>query len=128
MASGTPALVVCESCGAKHRWLPQLIGRQLKCNCGNLIRVDATPALAGAKESARPAKRRYGGYMMPVFQVLARLKSLRGTRFDVFGYSATSRIDQCQSEERPLIPLDELLGSIPGRPHDQHYVGALAFA
>jgi indolepyruvate ferredoxin oxidoreductase len=48
----------------------------------------APPLLARRKPgSGVPAKMRFGGWMMPVFGVLARLKPLRGTLFDVFGYT-----------------------------------------
>ena len=49
----------------------------------------------------------------------ARLKAV-GVGISGAASAALERVD--------VIPLDELLGSIPGRPHDEHYVGALAFA
>ncbi len=42
-------------------------------------------------------KRRFGSWMMRVFSILARLKILRGSAFDVFGFSAERR------EERSLV-------------------------
>jgi len=47
--------------------------------------------------SGEPKKRSFGAWMMPLFNVLARFKILRGTRFDVFGYGA----ERCM--ERQLI-------------------------
>jgi indolepyruvate ferredoxin oxidoreductase len=44
-----------------------------------------------------PRKRRFGPWMFAVFRLLARLRFLRGTRFDPFGYSAERR------RERQLI-------------------------
>jgi len=49
----------------------------------------------------------------------ARLKAL-GVGISGAATASLERID--------ALPLDHLLGSIPGRPYDQHYVGALAFA
>ena len=42
-------------------------------------------------------KREYGAWMMPMFRLLASLKRLRGTRLDLFGYTAERR------RERRLI-------------------------
>jgi indolepyruvate ferredoxin oxidoreductase len=54
----------------------------------------APPTLAGAATSTRPAKRRYGGYMVHVFRVLAGLKWLRGMRFDPVGRTAERRMER----------------------------------
>ncbi|WP_422802390.1 indolepyruvate ferredoxin oxidoreductase family protein [Telluria beijingensis] len=52
----------------------------------------APPLLARSKPgSTVPRKMRLGGWMMPVFGVLARCKSLRGGPLDVFGYTAERR-------------------------------------
>ncbi|SFC41859.1 indolepyruvate ferredoxin oxidoreductase family protein [Massilia yuzhufengensis] len=51
----------------------------------------APPLLAPRDASGRPAKRRYGPWMMPVFGMLARLRCLRGTLLDPFGYSSERR-------------------------------------
>jgi indolepyruvate ferredoxin oxidoreductase len=39
-------------------------------------------------------KQAYGAWVMPIFRVLARLKRLRGTRLDPFGYSAERRAER----------------------------------
>jgi indolepyruvate ferredoxin oxidoreductase len=41
-----------------------------------------------------PRKIRFGGWMLPVFRRLAKLKSLRGTAFDLFGYTRERRTDR----------------------------------
>jgi indolepyruvate ferredoxin oxidoreductase len=41
-----------------------------------------------------PRKREYGAWMLHVFRMLARLKGLRGTWFDVFGRTAERRHDR----------------------------------
>ena len=46
------------------------------------------------KNSGRPAKREFGGWMMKVFSVLQRFKGLRGTAFDIFGYSEERRLER----------------------------------
>jgi len=41
-----------------------------------------------------PKKRAYGPWMMKAFAMLARLKGLRGTRWDVFGYTAERKMER----------------------------------
>ncbi|WP_068089054.1 indolepyruvate ferredoxin oxidoreductase family protein [Novosphingobium rosa] len=58
----------------------------------------ASAALFSGQDAAgRPRKRELGGWMMPVFRVLARFRGLRGTPFDPFGYMTERR------KERALI-------------------------
>jgi indolepyruvate ferredoxin oxidoreductase len=55
----------------------------------------APPILGGGKDAlGRPKKRAFGSWMMPVFKMLAKLKGLRGTPFDIFGYSADRKIER----------------------------------
>ena len=55
--------------------------------------------------SGEPRKSRYGAWMMRVFAVLARLKGLRGTMLDPFGYTQERR------RERRLVECYEQLVS-----------------
>jgi indolepyruvate ferredoxin oxidoreductase len=57
----------------------------------------APPLLARSNERGELQKRHYGPWMLSAFKVLARLKGLRGTAFDVFGYTAE------RQSERALI-------------------------
>jgi indolepyruvate ferredoxin oxidoreductase len=55
----------------------------------------APPLLGGAKDAmGRPKKRAFGAWMMPVFRMLAKLRTLRGTAFDIFGYSADRKLER----------------------------------
>ncbi len=54
----------------------------------------APPLLARTGPDGRPAKREFGGGMARVWPWLARLKVLRGTPFDPFGYSAERRMER----------------------------------
>jgi indolepyruvate ferredoxin oxidoreductase len=55
----------------------------------------APPLLGGAKDAlGRPKKRAFGAWMQPVFRLLAKMKGLRGTAFDMFGYSADRRLER----------------------------------
>jgi len=55
----------------------------------------APPLLADVDpETGRPRKRGYGPWIVTAFRVLARLKQLRGTRLDVFGYTAERKLER----------------------------------
>jgi indolepyruvate ferredoxin oxidoreductase len=44
--------------------------------------------------SGQLKKCEYGTWVMPMFRLLASLKRLRGTRFDVFGYTAERKMER----------------------------------
>lgn len=44
--------------------------------------------------TGRPKKRQFGSWMLPVFKALSRFRFLRGTHFDVFGYSTERRAER----------------------------------
>jgi indolepyruvate ferredoxin oxidoreductase len=55
----------------------------------------APPLLGGAKDAlGRPRKRAFGPWMMPVFRLLAKMRVLRGTAFDIFGHSADRKLER----------------------------------
>jgi indolepyruvate ferredoxin oxidoreductase len=56
----------------------------------------APPMLGGGKDAlGRPRKRAFGAaWMMPAFRLLARMRGLRGTAFDIFGQSADRRLER----------------------------------
>ncbi|MBT8115261.1 MAG: indolepyruvate ferredoxin oxidoreductase family protein, partial [Arenicella sp.] len=56
-------------------------------------------------------KRQFGSYILPVFGLLARLKGLRGTAFDIFGYSAERRMER-QLIDEVCATADTLLGNL----------------
>jgi indolepyruvate ferredoxin oxidoreductase len=75
----------------------------------------APPFLGGDKDArGRPLKRRFGQWIQTPLQLLARLKGLRGTAFDPFGYTAE------RTMERALIDwyeglIDEMLARLPAQ-------------
>jgi indolepyruvate ferredoxin oxidoreductase len=55
----------------------------------------APPILGGGTDAlGRPRKRAFGAWMMPVFRLLAKMRGLRGTPFDIFGYSADRKLER----------------------------------
>jgi indolepyruvate ferredoxin oxidoreductase len=54
------------------------------------------PPLLARKDplTGEPRKMRFGGWMLPVFKILRNLKALRGTAFDIFGYTAERRTER----------------------------------
>jgi indolepyruvate ferredoxin oxidoreductase len=54
----------------------------------------APPILGGTGPDGRPKKRTFGPWMRTPLKVLAALRSLRGTPFDLFGYSAERRMER----------------------------------
>ncbi|MFZ1430521.1 MAG: indolepyruvate ferredoxin oxidoreductase family protein [Geminicoccaceae bacterium] len=61
-------------------------------------------------------KRRYGPWMFRAFRMLARLKSLRGTTFDVFGYTAERKQERRLLRDYEAI-LDEILQRLDQENH-----------
>ena len=54
----------------------------------------APPFLPGKTHAGRPKKRAFGPWMMAAFGGLERLKFLRGTAFDIFGYSEERKAER----------------------------------
>ena len=53
------------------------------------------PAIAPKdKSSGLPRKMEFGGWMLPLFRLLARLRFLRGTTFDPFGHTAERKLER----------------------------------
>jgi indolepyruvate ferredoxin oxidoreductase len=75
------------------------------------LRFNLAPPLLAVRDSATGhlKKRTYGAWMLHAFRVLARLKFLRGTPFDIFGYSPERKMERSLIEEyettvRALLP------------------------
>ncbi|SFR51302.1 indolepyruvate ferredoxin oxidoreductase family protein [Litoreibacter janthinus] len=54
----------------------------------------APPILSKMGANGRPIKREYGPWMVRAFRILAKMKGLRGTPFDPFGYSAERKTER----------------------------------
>jgi indolepyruvate ferredoxin oxidoreductase len=84
----------------------------------------APPLLARRdKRTGEPRKMAFGRWMLPVFRLLARGKRLRGTAWDVFGYSHERRL-----ERQMIADYERLLDEVAERlsPATHHTAVALA--
>jgi indolepyruvate ferredoxin oxidoreductase len=59
----------------------------------------APPLLARKDKQGRLMKQEFGPWMMKAFGVLAKLKGLRGTAFDVFGYTEERKMERALIQE-----------------------------
>src|SRR5262249_53117174 len=81
------------------------------------------PLLAPTDKSGRPRKITFGPWMFGVFRFLAKLKGLRGTALDIFGYTHERR-----TERKLIADYEAMLGEILGRltPDNPHVAVGLA--
>ncbi|MCA3565151.1 MAG: indolepyruvate ferredoxin oxidoreductase family protein [Methylocystis sp.] len=71
--------------------------KQLQAEFDGDIRLEfhLAPPLLGKKDAqGNPVKTAFGPWMLKAFGVLAKLKRLRGTGLDIFGYSAERRMER----------------------------------
>lgn len=71
------------------------------------------PLISRTGPNGRPVKRAFGPWMLPVFRVLARLKGLRGTRWDVLGRTAERRMERALITEYEADMAEVLAGLTP---------------
>ena len=70
-----------------------------------------SPIIAKRNAKGELQKQKFGPAMLTGFKVLARLKGLRGTPFDVFGRTEERRTERALIAEY-RASIDELLGSL----------------
>ena len=73
----------------------------------------APPILGSTGSDGRPRKRQFGEWMLGPMKVLAKMKILRGTPLDIFGYSAERRMErdlikQYERDIKEIMPLVSL--------------------
>ena len=54
----------------------------------------AAPFIPGKSPNGRPLKREFGQWIIKLFCILAYMKGLRGTVFDIFGYNSERRSER----------------------------------
>jgi indolepyruvate ferredoxin oxidoreductase len=84
----------------------------------------APPLLADRDpETGHLRKRTYGPWMLTAFRLLARLKGLRGTAFDVFGYT-----DERKTERRLIGDYERAIDKLLARLNPQNHALAVEIA
>ena len=77
--------------------------KQIRKDFGSKAKIRfhlAPPMLGGSLDArGRPRKKEFGAWIIPAFRLLARLRGLRGTAFDVFGYTAERRMERALISE-----------------------------
>jgi len=88
----------------------------------------APPLLARRNpETGAPVKRAFGAWMVPMFKVLARLRGLRGTAFDPFGYTRERRTERTLTHAFETH-IDQALHVLQTSRDAAHYDAAVALA
>jgi indolepyruvate ferredoxin oxidoreductase len=92
---------------------------------GFAVKYHLAPPFLPAKRDARgrPRKRTFGRWIQVPLRALARLKGLRGTPFDVFGYTAERR-----NERELIVWYESLIATMIDRLDDQTFSDLLAVA
>ena len=84
----------------------------------------APPLLARRdKATGEPRKMRFGAWMRPLFRLLAKGRRLRGTAFDMFGYTAERKL-----ERQMIADYENLLAEIAARLSPATHATAVALA
>ena len=79
---------------------------------GYKLRFHLAPPLLGRRdERGEPVKSEFGPWMLSAFKLLAKLRRLRGTALDVFGYTDERRTERRLIEEYAQL-LDELVAGL----------------
>jgi indolepyruvate ferredoxin oxidoreductase len=68
------------------------------------------------KVTGNPRKIRLGQWVLPLFRLLAKGKALRGTRWDLFGYSSERRLERLMIADYERL-LDEILSRLSPATH-----------
>jgi indolepyruvate ferredoxin oxidoreductase len=83
------------------------------------------PPIFGAKDpnTGRPRKMEFGPWMMAAFRLLAKLKGLRGTVFDIFARNPERKL-----EVKMIADYEKLLGEIAAALTPANHATAVALA
>src|SRR3982075_285704 len=74
--------------------------------------VHLSPPLLGPTDKAgRPRKIKFGPWVFGLFRMLAKLKRLRGTAFDIFGYTRERKTERALIADYEAV-LDEVFGRL----------------
>jgi indolepyruvate ferredoxin oxidoreductase len=100
--------------------------KQLEAEFEGDVRLEfhLAPPIFGKKDAqGNPVKTSFGPSMMKGFEMLAKLKRLRGTRLDIFGYTEERRM-----ERRLIGEYEGLLDYMAARLSPENHATAMALA
>ncbi len=82
------------------------------------LRFHLAPPLFSSRDpkTGHLLKMEFGSWMLPMFKLLAKLKGLRGTAFDPFGYTAERRVERALIGQYESL-VDELLAGLTAPNH-----------
>lgn len=79
---------------------------------GGKLRFHLAPPIFSARDSqGHLVKKRFGAWMMTSFRILRKFKGLRGTRFDLFGYTEERKMERALRDQY-LLRLDMLAAGL----------------
>jgi len=83
------------------------------------LQFHLAPPIGAARdpESGHLKKRTFGGWILPLFRLLAQGRRLRGTRFDIFGHTAERRMERQLARDYETLIVDVLAGLTPENHH-----------
>ena len=83
------------------------------------LEFNLAPPLVAARDldTGHLKKRTFGPWMLRAFRALARLRHLRGTKLDIFGYSAERRLERQLIADYERV-IEELIGGLEHVNHD----------
>lgn len=85
---------------------------------GGKLRFWLAPPILGKTDShGHPKKKHFGSWMMTGFRLLTRLKGLRGTRFDIFGYTDERKMER-QIRDDYLAGLARMAQELTAKNHE----------
>jgi indolepyruvate ferredoxin oxidoreductase len=89
------------------------------------LRFHLAPPLLARKDKVTglPKKMTFGPWMLTAFRVLAKFKGLRGTAFDIFGYSEERR-----TERRLIADYEALMAEVIGKLNPENHAVAVGLA
>jgi indolepyruvate ferredoxin oxidoreductase len=82
------------------------------------LKLNLSPPFLSRRDpvTGRLRKKEFGAWLLPVLAVVARLRRLRGTVFDIFGYSAHRRMERALIREYETL-IEDILGRLCSANH-----------
>ena len=84
---------------------------------GKLRLMLAPPILSKTDANGHAKKKHFGPWMFQVFKLMAKFKGLRGTKFDLFGYTAERRMER-QLRDDYLAGLSRIAQELTAKNHE----------